>query len=427
MTITPLQPTKSQSIETKPIKSKFDLKIENAVLAKESTKQSLAIKNGRIAEIAHAISAPATQTLDAKGQLVIPGLVDPHLHLDKAFLLEQSPAQTGTFQEALEETLRLKAGFTAEDIQRRARRVIENAIAFGVTAIRSHVEVDPILQLLSIEALLLLKQEYAQRLDLQLAIFAQEGITNQPGTEQLLYQALELGGDVIGSAPYTDLDPERNINLVFDLAQTFDCDVDFHLDFLDDDEPLLFPIVARETIKRGWQNRVCLGHMTRLAGLAPDQLQAAAALLQTAGISVLALPASDLYMMARQDTHNVRRGVAPIQTLFDLGVNTAIATNNIQNLFTPFGDGDPLKICTLLAQTLQLGSRDRHALCLEMATTHAANAIGISNHRVEVGSAADLVILNASSISQAIGAAPSDRTTIKAGRVVSQLRSTISV
>ncbi|MEM9089752.1 MAG: amidohydrolase family protein [Cyanobacteria bacterium P01_F01_bin.53] len=400
----------------------IDLKIENAALVDYSVQQTIAIENGRITAIAPVISQPAKQTLDAAGELVIPSLVDPHLHLDKAFLLEQHPAQKGTFEEALAETLRLKQDFTIEDIQARSRRVINNAIAFGVTAIRSHVEVDPILQITSIQALLPIQQEYAGRLTLQLAIFAQEGITNQPGTEQLLHQALTLGGDVIGSAPYTDPDPERNINIVFDLAQSFDCDVDFHLDFLDNDAPLLFPIVARETIKRGWQNRVCLGHMTRLAGLPPTELTAAAALLKEAGISVLALPASDLYMMARQDTHNVRRGVAPVQTLFDEGVNTAIATNNIQNLFTPFGDGDPLKICTLLAQTLQLGTRDHHALCLSMATTQAAKAIGIDNHRVAPGCVADLVILNGESVSQVIGAAPANRTTIKAGKIISRTR-----
>ena len=399
----------------------LDLKIENAVLPNYVGLQTIAIREGRISDVKPIVSMPAVQTLEAESNLVIPGLVDPHLHLDKAFLLEKAPAKSGNFQEALEETLRLKREFTIEDIQTRARRVIKNAIAFGVTAIRSHVEVDPILKLTSIEALLPLKQEYAQSLTLQLAIFAQEGITNQPGTEELLRQALSLGGDVIGSAPYTDPEPERNIEIVFDLAETFNCDVDFHLDFLDDDEPLLFPVVAKETIKRGWQNRVCLGHMTRLAGLSPAELEDAAELLSEAGISVLALPASDLYMMARGDTHNVRRGVAPVHTLDDFGVNCAIATNNIQNLFTPFGDGDPLKICTLLAQVLQLGTSDRHALCLDMATTRAAKAIGIQGHTVAPGSIANLVVLNAGSASQAIGSAPPNRTTIKEGKVVSQV------
>ena len=101
----------------------------------------------------------------------------------------------------------------------------------------------------------------------------------------------------------------------------------------------------------------------------------------------------------------------------------ATQTNSdIQNLFTPFGDGDPLKICTLLAQTLQLGTRDRHALCLNMATTLAAKAIGIHNHRIAPGSVADLVVVKAGSVSQVVGAAEGDRTTIKAGKIISQIR-----
>ena len=157
--------------------------------------------------------------------------------------------------------------------------------------------------------------------------------------------------------------------------------------------------------------------MTRLAGLSPADLNSAGAQLASAGISVLALPASDLYMMARKDTHNIRRGVAPIHQLIEFGVNGAIATNNIQNLFTPFGDGDPLKICTLLAQTLQLGTAVSHQQCLEMVTTRAAQAIGIHNTGLAVGKVADLVILDAHSASEAIGAAPAGRTTISRGEL----------
>ncbi|MGD1866921.1 MAG: amidohydrolase family protein [Phormidesmis sp.] len=396
------------------------LKIENATLTGYDTPQTIGIRENLIAEISPSIEELAEQSINIQGNLVIPSFVDPHLHLDKALLIEQQPARDGSFQEALDNTATLKSGFTIQDIQSRARRVIENEIAFGTTAMRTHLEVDPIIQLNALLALLPLKKEYAWGITLQLAVFAQEGITNKPGTEQLLRQALAMGGDLIGSAPYTDSDPEQNIRIVFDLAENFDCDVDFHLDFLDDDAPMLLPVVVGETIKRGWQNRVCLGHMTRLAGLNPNELTKNATLLREAGISVLALPATDLYMMARKDTHNVRRGVAPVHTLSDLGVNSAIATNNIQNLFTPFGDGDPLKICTLLAQTLQLGTPARHAECIEMATTRAAKAIGIHNHAIEPGNPADVVILNARSASGAVSEAPVGRMTIKNGKIVSQ-------
>lgn len=404
----------------------MNLKITNATLPGRNGYWDVAIANGYITEIAAAISTPAeTEILDAKGKLLIPGLVDAHIHLDKALLLDRYPVVEGTFNEALQKTLQAKQEYTIADIQTRARKIIERAIAFGTTAMRTHVEVDPILQLKSMEALLPLKKEYAWGITLQLAVFAQEGITNRPGTKSLLGEAIQMGGDVIGSAPYVDPNPEKNIRLIFQIAQEYNCDVDFHLDFLDDNAPLLLPVVIEETLKHNWHNRVCLGHMTKLAGLTPAELAAFIPSLQATGIAILALPATDLYMMARQDTHNVRRGVAPIHRLAESGIKVGLATNNVQNLFTPFGDGDVLKICTLLAQVLQLGTSSSHQLCLEMATTKAAEAIGINDYGIEIGKVADLVLLEANSISDVIGTAPLNRTTIKRGRVIAQNRCSV--
>lgn len=365
-------------------------------------------------------SHSAQEVLDAQGQLVIPGLADAHFHLDKVSLLRRCIPNRGDFQEAMEVTLAAKREFTLQDIQARAGRHIEQAIAFGTTFMRSHVEVDPTIRLLALEALRPLRDRYAWGIDLQLAVFAQEGMTHDPEIPTLLRQAMAAGGDVIGSAPYVDANPVENIRIIFDIAEEFNCDVDFHLDFLDDDKPLLAPVVIEETQRRGWQGRVCLGHMTKLAGLAPPDLKAIAQQLAEAGISVLALPASDLYMMARRDSHNVRRGVAPVHTLAHYGVNVGVATNNVQNLFTPFGDGDLLKICTLLAQVLHLGNVSQHQLCLNMATQQAAQAMGIQNYGIAVGHSADLVLLSAETVSEAVGSAPIERTTIKKGHIVAR-------
>ncbi len=406
----------------------MNLKIINATLPGKTDRWNIAIENGYISEIAPAKSNLETnkKVLDARGKLLIPGLVDAHIHLDKALLLDRYPAVEGTFTEALQKTLQAKKEYTLADIQTRARTIIEQAIAFGTTAMRTHVEVDPIIQLKSMQALLPLKKEYAWGITLQLAVFAQEGITNRSGTTSLLKEAMAMGGDVIGSAPYVDPNPQENIRIIFEIAQEFNCDVDFHLDFLDDDAPLLLPVVIEETIKYNWQHRVCLGHMTKLAGLTPTELAAFIPSLKEAGIAILALPATDLYMMARQDTHNVRRGVAPIDRLAESGIKVGIATNNVQNLFTPFGDGDMLKICTLLAQVLQLGTTSSHQLCLEMATSRAARAIGIKDYGIEVGKIADLVLLEADSVSAAIGTAPLNRTTIKRGQIVAQSNCAVS-
>ncbi|MBE9181137.1 amidohydrolase family protein [Oculatella sp. LEGE 06141] len=398
----------------------MNLKLNNAQLLGRDGLWDVSIADDRIVDIAPHLSVVADRVIDAGGQLLIPGLVDAHMHLDKALLFDRCVAVTGDFNEAMHVTLQAKHSFTVADIQTRARRALKQAIAFGTTAMRSHVEVDPVIQVTGLEALLPLRDEYAWGLTLQLAVFAQEGITNQAGTVDLLQQAMAMGADVVGSAPYVDPDPEQNIRIIFDIAQEFDCDVDFHLDYLDDDSPMLLPFVVSETVRRGWQGRVCVGHMTKLAGLPPAELAAIAPTIQEADLSILALPASDVYIMARKDTHNVRRGVAPIHTLAQLGVNTAFAVNNVQNLFTPFGDGDVLKIATLVAQLLQLGTPAAHQLCLEMATTRAARAIGIHGYGIAPGGIADLVLLNATSVSEAIAAAPPGRMVIKRGQIVAQ-------
>lgn len=402
--------------------------IDNAALVHRPGRWAIALQDGLIQAVEPATTLTAQKYIDAEGKLLVPGFVDAHIHLDKAFLLSQAPAHVGNFDEALATTLRLKEQYTIDDIQTRALNVLEHAIAFGVTAMRSHVEVDPILGLTSMEALLPLKQKYAWGITLQLAVFAQEGITNQPGTVELLREAMSMGGDVIGSAPYVDPDPSRNIQIVFDIAEEFDCHVDFHLDFLDDEEPLQLPMVIEETQKRGWQGRVCLGHMTKLAGLPPDELREIATDLHAAGIAILALPASDLYMMSRKDTHNVRRGVAPLHHLYDWGVTVGTATNNIQNLFTPFGDGDMLKIGTLLANVLQLGTTAHHRFCLDTVTLGAAKSIGIDTYGIEPGCAADLVLLDAADASEAIATATPNRTVFKAGEVIatSQLQQSVN-
>ncbi len=410
----------------------MDLVVSGAILPYRKGQWSIWVSDGVIRHIKpdHGTlpdsntspQSTAQEIIDADGRLVIPGLVDAHFHLDKVSLLSRASSTQGGFQEALEKTLKAKQAFTVPDIQARASRHIEQVIGWGTTAMRSHVEVDPMIGLKGMEALLPLRERYAQGITLQLAAFAQEGITSYPETVTLLKQAMGMGADVVGSAPYVDSEPEKNICIIFDIAQEFDCDVDFHLDFLDDDDPLLVPFVIEETCRRGWQGRVCLGHMTKLAGLPPEALGAIATQLAEAGISVLALPASDLYMMARHDTHNARRGVAPVHRLAQAGVTVGLATNNVQNLFTPFGDGDVLKICTLMAQVLHLGTIDQHHFCLDMATMGGAAAMGLANYGLQPGCRADFVILNAQTVSEAVGACPVERTVIKNGAIAAQSR-----
>eukprot|EP00756_Hemistasia_phaeocysticola_P066999 Hpha_TRINITY_DN9641_c0_g1::TRINITY_DN9641_c0_g1_i2::g.184572::m.184572/K01485/codA; cytosine deaminase len=352
----------------------------------------------------------------AEGSVVVGGFVEPHLHPDKAFLLDRCPPRTGSFEEALCCTFEAKKAFDEADVYSRAKRALEQAVAHGTAYVRAHVEVDTAAGMVGVGALSRLKREFNGVLEVELVAFAQECITSGKAPVGMLREALRRGCTVIGSAPYCDAEPEENISVVFDLAQEFECGVDFHLDYhLGGDKPSLLDTVLRETTSRGWQHRVCLGHMTRLSSLPPAELE-----------SVLGLPASDIYMMGRGDDHDKRRGIAPLDTMAAHGVCVGFGSNNVQNLFTLTGDCDPLRSGTLCCQLLQLGTPHQHRRVLEMCSEAAAVAVGIKDHPglvPSVGRRAHLVILRGTpDATHAVVTPPSDRTVIHDGRVVAETR-----
>src|SRR5215469_14359420 len=269
----------------------------------------LGTRAGRIAEIGALGERPARRIVEGGGRVLTPGLVDSHIHLDKALIVERAPSIEGTVDEAIRVSAAAKRNFTVDDIRARARRVLDAATQAGTTAMRSHVEVDPIVELKGLEALGALKREYAPAIDLQLCAFAQEGILQAPGTEALLARALGAGADLVGGCPYNDTDARAHIDIVFRLAREFDVDADFHVDFFDEPQHLDIGYIAEQTVRHGWQGRVAVGHLTELAALPPVEQDHIIDAIRGAGIGVIMLPATDLYLMGRKDLRNVRRGL----------------------------------------------------------------------------------------------------------------------
>lgn len=375
------------------------------------------MRAGRIAEVGDLTGRSAPRVLAVGGRLVVPGFVDAHVHLDKAFLVERTPSREGTLAEAIRVTGEAKRRFTVEDIRARARAVLDLAVAHGTTAMRSHVEVDPIVGLKGMEALLPLREEYRDRLDLQLCAFAQEGILKTPGTEALLREALRSGADLVGGCPYNDTDGPAQVDVVFALAREFGVDADFHLDFFDEPEHLHIRYVAEKTIREGWQGRVAVGHLTELAACDEAEQARLIALIREAGIAVITLPATDLYLMGRRDTRSVRRGLTPVKRLLAAGVTVATATNNVQNAFTPVGNADPLLLAYLLVVAAHMGTEAEMAAVLDMLTVAPARILGRADHGLAVGAAADLVVLEARSVAEAVGTLPARRWVLKNGRI----------
>ena len=353
----------------------------------------IGVSAGRIVDIAARIDADAAEE-QLDGRLVIAGFVETHIHLDKSCILERCNCERGTLGEAIETVAAAKRAFTEADIHARAQRTLEKAIIQGTTRMRTHVEADPRVGLNGFHAVRALKRDYAWALDLEICVFPQEGLTNDPGTEELLVEACEQGADVIGGCPYTDTDPAAQTARIFAIARRFDLDIDFHLDFDLDPSWMHLDEVCRQTDAHRWGGRVAIGHVTKLSTIDHSRLDKIAAQLADAGVAVTVLPATDLFLMGREHQHHVPRGVAPAHRLLTHGVTCSLATNNVLNPFTPFGDCSLIRMANLYANIAQLGRGDDMRACFDMVTTLPARLMNAADYGIAVGHPADLVVID---------------------------------
>ena len=229
----------------------------------------------------------------------------------------------------------LKPGWTVEDVYERAEKTLHECLVNGTTRMRTQVEIDPGIGLRGFEAIRSLADDYRWAIDIELCVFPQDGLTNYPGTEELLVTALKQGAPVLGAAPRYDSDPSAQIDRIFALAREYDVDLDLHLDVGDNPAHMdVYRVLElTEQYKRG--GRVVVGHMAKLSLLPPTELAALAGRLRDAGIAVTVLPATDLYLMGRERDHAVVRGVADANFLSASGLTCSLSSNNILNAATP--------------------------------------------------------------------------------------------
>ncbi|MBO0479885.1 amidohydrolase family protein [Vagococcus fluvialis] len=391
--------------------------LKNVRLANEEELKDVAIKEGKIIEISNTVEGTFDKVIEGAGNVLIPGLVESHIHLDKALIASRKPNQSGTLQEAIQVTAELKPTFTEEDIYTRAKTTLDMIIPRGVTAIRTHAEFDPAQGFTGFNTIMKLKEEYKDLVDIQVVAFPQEGIFKAPGTEAMMYEAMDMGADVVGGIPYNDAPANEHIDLIFEIAKKYDKDIDLHQDFADESTNMSIEYLCNKTIAEGYEGRVSVGHLTALHALTPEELAPIVELMAKAQISVMALPATDLHLGARNDTYNVRRAVTPIRKLRDGGVNVCIATNNIRNAFTPYGNGDIMQTAMLAIPVAHLGGADDLPTVLPMITENPAKALKLKDYGIAVGNKADVVLLDTQDILNSIIDIPERLTVIKNGKV----------
>jgi cytosine deaminase len=382
----------------------LDMVVRNArVIGRGAALTDIGVSGSRIVAIAPQISSDA-RSIDIGGRLVTSGFVETHIHLDKSCILDRCHSTRGDLAEAIGEAAKAKASFTPDDVNARAKRTLEKAILQGTSHMRTHLEVDPGVGLRSLDGVLPLVREYSWAIDLEICVFPQEGLLNNPGTDELMVEALKRGCRVVGAAPYTDSDPHGQIDRVFAMAREFDVDIDMHLDFGSTTDNMTFDHVCRRTDEHKYGGRVAIGHVTQATSLSVAGFDAMAKRLAGAGVALTVLPSTDLYLMGRGHTHdhNAPRGVVPAHKLLHHGVNCSLSTNNVLNPFTPFGDCSLIRMANLYANICQAGAVADMEECFHMVTRRPAELMRIADYGIEVGKSADFVVLDASEPSLAV-------------------------
>ena len=398
----------------------------------------LVIRAGRVEGIAHLVDVAmragvisaveqrwngiADREIDAGGLLISPAFVEPHIHLDKAFLWsELPPSASGTLAESIALMGGYKSRLTADDVADRAERAILMAVVNGTTLIRSHVDIDPGIELLALDGVVEARRRTVDIADVQIVAFPQEGIMRSPGTESLMRAAMERGANVVGGIPHWERTPEAaraHIDICFAIARDTNADVDMHVDETDDPDSRTLEMLARATIANNWQGRVVAGHCCALAAYDDVYARAVIELVREACITVVFNPEINLLLQGRSDHEPKRRGITRVKELLDAGVNVTFGQDDVQDGFSPFGKCDPLEVGLVAALSAQMTSAGEIETVFDMPRRRAASALGHHNWTVAVGSPANLVIFDAVSAQAAIATQPPRRFVIACGRVI---------
>jgi len=382
----------------------LDLLIKNCVHAGYGKVVDIGVSNGRVVAIG-SLNPRADTVVDARGCLVLESFVIPHLHLCKAYTLDVVGLEAvklyrdnhmSNSSKSVEYAAKVKKHYTVDWVLNNARRALDECWKHGVTHIRAFGDVDSQAGLEAVKALLKLKQQYRDRILVQVVAFPQQGLFTDPDSFELLWKAMELGCDVVGGIPWlekTEEEMEKHVKHVFDVAAAFDRDVAMLTDDAGNPDLRTTEMLCVETLRRGWVGRVAACHARALGLYPPERIERLAALMRGAGVSLVSSPHTGSLW-------------APIKQLIQSGVNVALGQDDINDAYYPFGRGKMLEVAFLAAHLLNMmGPGDMEAL-IKMVTVNAAEAIGLKSHRLEPGSPASFVILPCRTLLEALAHQP---------------------
>lgn len=383
----------------------------------------IGIADGKIVAITPKLEETAAQEIDAGGYLVSPPFVDPHFHMDATLSLGLPRLnQSGTLLEGIALWGELKPHLTVEAVTERALRYCDLAVAQGLLAIRTHVDVCDD-RLLAVDALLEVKHQVAPYIDLQLVAFPQDGLYRSPNAEQNLIRALEKGVDVVGGIPHferTMADGAASVTRLCEIAAERDLPVDMHCDETDDPNSRHIETLAAETTRLGLGARVVGSHVTSMHSMDNYYVSKLVPLIAESGMQIVPNPLINITLQGRSDTYPKRRGLTRVPELRAAGVNIAFGQDCCMDPWYPLGSADMLEVAHMAVHALPMTAREGMAWAFDSVTVGGALAMGLPDPTLTVGGPADLVVLQAANAIEAVRLKPTRLVVMRAGKVLAQ-------
>lgn len=395
---------------------KLDLIIKNArTRSRPGELVDIGLKGERIQKIGEIPADRAGKTINAAGKLVTESFVNGHLHLCKVYTLTMAgedalssytDGSMGGAMTAIEQAARVKEHYDEKWIIKNVRRALNLAIRFGNTHIRAFSDTDTKAKLEGVKALIKAREEFKRQVEIQVVAFPQDGIVRDPGAEDYVRQAMELGADVVGGIPwieYTDEDARKHIDAMFAIAKEYDKDISMLIDDAGDPGLRTLEMLASKTLQEGWEGRVTAQHARAMALYPEPYYRKIEALLKRSRISVVSDPQTGpLY--------------ARVRSLYNAGVGIALGQDDIADAYYPFGRNNMLEVAFLAAHLMWMTTFQDLEMLYDLITTRAADALGIKEFELKEGNQANLVVLNAESVWEAIWSHEAPLYVIKDGR-----------
>jgi cytosine/creatinine deaminase len=402
----------------------MNLVIRNARVRGQEQLVDIALDGDKISAVTPNLPARGQKEIDAAGSLVLPGLFNLHYHADKCLLGEiMRPNVSGTLPEAIEITNEFKRKYDPAEVAGRAVRTIEQGVKNGTTFFRLFCDVGTIGGLAAARGLLLAREKTRQYCRIQVVAFPQEGIVRDPGAAELMEEAIKEGCDVVGGLPwyeYTDEEARQHIDICFAMAKKHDLDIHMLVDDTDDANSRSLEYLALKTMREGLNGRVAASHCGAMAGYNDVYAAKVIDMVASAGVTISVNAHINLVCSARLDREPRRRGTARVKELLARGVNVVTSQDDVNDPYYPFGKPDPLECASMIAHVAQLTLPHELEQVIDMITVNAARAAHFAHYGIAPGMRADLVVVGAPSVHEALRLQPPRPHVLRDGREVAR-------